>query len=502
MNTDLTPQGVFSEYERGESYNRRIELYENVRKNEDFYIGEQWKGVYAPDLEKPVLNFIKRTVSYLISMIVSDDVGVSVTPSDRGADALFLADTLGGEVESVIEHTKAKTLARDMLKSCAVDGDGCFYFWFEPTGGASGRIRIENIDNTRIIFGNPYCREVEDQPYIIIMRRRPAADLMQEAKAAGNPDWEAIAPEGAAQFDEDGGDKMATELIRLWKENGTVHFMSTARNCLLKPAADSGLRRYPIAWMSWENVKNSYHGRAAVTGIIPNQIFVNKLWAMAMEHEKRMAFPKIFYDMTKIRQWTNRVGQAIGVAGDPNAAVASSFRAGDMSQQAIQLVEKTISYTKECLGATDIALGNIPLDNTSAIIALQNAAAAPLALQKLSFYQFWEDCVLIIMDMIRCYYGTREVFFETGEGCASTLVDFSALDPDSMELRVDVGPASYWSELVQVETADNLFKNGIITDAVTYLESVPDKYIRNKRGLIEKLEREKTGAPAPAGAAE
>ena len=229
--------------------------------------------------------------------------------------------------------------------------------------------------------------------------------------------------------------------------------MSTARNCVLKPAADSGLRRYPIAWMSWENVKNSYHGRAAVTGIIPNQIFVNKLWAMAMEHEKRMAFPKIFYDMTKIRQWTNRVGQAIGVAGDPNAAVASSFRAGDMSQQAIQLVEKTISYTKECLGATDIALGNIPLDNTSAIIALQNAAAAPLALQKLSFYQFWEDCVLIIMDMIRCYYGTREVFFETGEGCASTLVDFSALDPDSMELRVDVGPAGYWSELVQVETA-------------------------------------------------
>ena len=116
MNTDLTPQGVFSEYERGESYNRRIELYENVRKNEDFYIGEQWKCVYAPDLEKPVLNFIKRTVSYLISMIVSDDVGVSVTPSDRGADALFLADTIGGEDERDIENTKAKTIAREKIK--------------------------------------------------------------------------------------------------------------------------------------------------------------------------------------------------------------------------------------------------------------------------------------------------------------------------------------------------------------------------------------------------
>ena len=332
------------------------------------------------------------------------------------------------------------------------------------------------------------------------MRRRPAADLQREAKAAGNPDWEAIAPEGAAAFGEADDDGMATELIRLWKEDGTVHFMSTARSCVLKPAANSGRRRYPIAWMSWENVKNSYHGRAAVTGIIPNQIFVNKLWAMAMEHEKRMAFPKIFYDMTKIRQWTNRVGQAIGVAGDPNSAVAASFRAGDMSQQVLQLVEKTISYTKECLGATDVALGNVPLDNTSAIIALQNAAAAPLALQKLSFYQFWEDCVLVIMDMIRCYYGAREVFFETGDETASTVVDFSAIDTDSMELRVDVGPASYWSELVQVETADNLYKNGIITDAVTYLETVPDKYIRNKRRLIDRLEREKSALSAKAGA--
>lgn len=491
MKKELTPQRVFEELEQAQSYNNRIGLYENVKKNEDFYIGDQWKGVYAPDLEKPVLNFIKRTVSYLISMIVSDDVGVCITPFSRDYDAQFLADTVAGEVENVIEHTKAKTLARDMLKSCAVDGDGCFYFWFEPTGGAQGKIRLENIDNTRVFFGNPYSKEVETQPYILIMRRRPAEELRAEAKAAYQAHWDAIIPEDAAAFGEGESDGLATEVIRLWKEKGEVYFMSTARECVLKPPTNSGLHRYPIAWMNWDGTKNSYHGRAAVTGIIPNQIFVNKLWAMAMEHEKRMAFPKLFYDMTKIRQWTNRVGQAIGVAGDPNTAVASSFRAEDMSNQVLQLVEKTISYTKECLGATDVALGNIPLDNTSAIIALQNAASAPLALQKLSFYQFWEDCVLIIMDMIRCYYGVREVYFDTGEGSASTPVDFSAFDPEEMELRVDVGPSSYWSELVQVETADNLYKNGIITDAVTYLETVPDKYIRNKRRLIDRLEREK-----------
>ena len=498
MRKNLTPEGVFAEYEKGESYNRAIELYGTTQKNEDFYVGDQWKGVNAPDLEKPVINFLKRAVCYLISMIVSDDVSVALTPGARSDDADFLADCLEGEVATVIEQTKAKTLARDMLRNCAVDGDGCFYFWFEPTGGAGGRIRIENLDNTKVLFGNPYVKEAEDQPYIIIVRRRSAAELREEAKTAGAADWENIRPDGAGLYMNEGenaGNDLATELIRLWKEDGTVRFLRTAKDCLIKPPADTGLRRYPLAWMNWESVKNSYHGRAAITGVIPNQIFVNKLWAMAMEHEKHMAFPKLFYDITKIRQWTNRVGQAIGVAGDPNTAVASSFRASDMSAQAMELVEKTISYTKECLGASDVALGNIAMDNTSAIIALQNAASAPLALQKLSFYQFWEDCVLIMLDMIRAYYGVREVNFDAGGENASVFVDFSAVDTEGMKLSVDVGASSYWSELMQIETADSLYRNGVITDAVTYLESIPDKYIRGKKKIIAKLEEQKAQTP-------
>lgn len=498
MRKNLTPEGVFAEYEKGESYNRAIELYGTTQKNEDFYVGDQWKGVNAPDLEKPVINFLKRAVCYLISMIVSDDVSIALTPGARSDDADFLADCLEGEVATVIEQTKAKTLARDMLRNCAVDGDGCFYFWFEPTGGAGGRIRIENLDNTKVLFGNPYVKEAEDQPYIIIVRRRSAAELREEAKTAGAADWENIRPDGAGLYMNEGenaGNDLATELIRLWKEDGTVRFLRTAKDCLIKPPADTGLRRYPLAWMNWESVKNSYHGRAAITGVIPNQIFVNKLWAMAMEHEKHMAFPKLFYDITKIRQWTNRVGQAIGVAGDPNTAVASSFRASDMSAQAMELVEKTISYTKECLGASDVALGNIAMDNTSAIIALQNAASAPLALQKLSFYQFWEDCVLIMLDMIRAYYGVREVNFDAGGENASVFVDFSAVDTEGMKLSVDVGASSYWSELMQIETADSLYRNGVITDAVTYLESIPDKYIRGKKKIIAKLEEQKAKIP-------
>ena len=37
---------------------------------------------------------------------------------------------------------------------------------------------------------------------------------------------------------------------------------------------------------------------------------------------------------------------------------------------------------------------------------------------------------------------------------------------------------------------------------MTYLESVPDKYIRNKRRLIDRLEREKATASVSAPAAQ
>lgn len=51
----VTPGGIYDEYQQGVSYNYNIDLYDKVRKNESFFIGNQWEGVDAPDLDKPVL---------------------------------------------------------------------------------------------------------------------------------------------------------------------------------------------------------------------------------------------------------------------------------------------------------------------------------------------------------------------------------------------------------------------------------------------------------------
>ena len=44
---------------------------------------------------------------------------------------------------------------------------------------------------------------------------------------------------------------------------------------------------------------------------------------------------------------------------------------------------------------------------------------------------------------------------------------------------------------MQVQTLDNMFAKGIVTDAIAYLESVPDHLIPGKSRLLESLRRRK-----------
>ena len=64
---------------------------------------------------------------------------------------------------------------------------------------------------------------------------------------------------------------------------------------------------------------------------------------------------------------------------------------------------------------------------------------------------------------------------------------------------MEIGASAYWSELMQVQTLDNLFDRGIIQDAATYLESIPDGYIKNKQKLINQI-RELQGGMENDGA--
>lgn len=499
---ELTPQSIWAKYQKDKDFKKKIDLYEKVKKQENFFIGRQWEGVNAPDLPKPVLNIVKRVTNYLISILVVDDVGIafrSYKPQEQivALDGMgnpvvtqpIIEDVLPKEIERINENVKFKTILRKVLRNAAVDGDTAVFCRFDSTKGkdtaeqVKGEIVAEIVDNTNIHFGNSMTADVQSQPYIIISRLEQTKELQKEY-----PD-KTIRADGDDWDFEKSDSEVTTVLNYMWKENGTVHFCQCTETEMLTEPADTGLTMYPVSYFSWEAVKNCYHGVGVVEEVIPNQIEINKLWAMSLLFQRNNAFSTTFIDKTKIEKWDNRVGGVIGVVGNPNEAFASSFKPHDMSSQVIDLVERTISHTKEFMGANDAVLGNVNPQNTSALIQLQKTSAAPLELQRLSFYQFIEDYIRILVDIVRTSYGIRLVTDEDG----TRTVDFTQLDFDK-DINVDIGTAAYWSETAQIQTMDNLFTKGIITDAKIFVRSIPDKNLPNKNEILQHLEEKEQQA--------
>lgn len=512
MNEKLTPEKIFHRYQKDVSYKNRLDLFNKVKQQENFFHGKQWEGVNAPDLPKPNLNFTKRVTNYLISVLVVDDIGIAYKGYDplvkqTAAKQSFISTTdpyaammeqtaaenvpiieeiLPAEIDRINENVKFRPKLRKIVHNMAVDGDACLYIRYDPEKGeqrddiTTGEIEAELVDNTNVHFGDVMTAEVEKQPYIIISKiklteelRKQYPELKDEIKA--DNDENDIVPV-------DSEEEVTTVLTYLYKKDGKVWFCESTQNVFLVEPTNTEQTLYPVAYTSWDYIKNQYHGIGVVEEVIPNQIEVNKLWAMALLFQKNNSFSTIFFDKTKIDKWTNRLGAAVGVVGNPNDAIATSFKPHDMSSQIIPLVERTINLTKEFMGANDAVLGNINPQNTSAIVQVQKASAAPLELQKLSLYQFIEDYIRIVVDIIRTKYGIRVVRTNGTE----QLVDFSQLEYNK-DFNVDIGASAYYSENAQIETMNNLWAAGIIKDAKLLVESMPDKFVPNKNKILQHL---------------
>ncbi len=509
MEIKKTADGIWAEFGKAKSYNTSIDLYETTKRCQNFYIGKQWEGLNAPDLAKPVFNVLKRVTNYFVAMMVASDVGVNLKPYKKtphqvmksdGTPLDIIKEELDATVimttcDKIIERSQLKEKSRELLRDAAVAGDAYMYFYFDGemdagNGGRLGGIECEILDNTSVHFGNPYVDDVQKQPYILISAPRQFDSVREEAKNNGIKDIEQITPDNDPNmytYKESGTSDLCTVITKLWKENGTIHAIKTTKDVVIRKEWDTGYERYPVSALRWEKIKNSFHGESAIKPVIPNQIIINQLFAMSMYSVKSTAFPKTIYDATKISSWSNKVGQAIGVIGNPNDAIASSFRGADMSNQVLVLIDKVIQNTLELMGASDAALGNVKPDNTSAIIATQQATAIPLQLQQFAYYRWFEDSVRNIIDIMREDYGSRPVSITlTGGEEFDGMFDFATLDTANYEMKVDVGQSSYWSELTQIQTLDNLFAKGII-QTEDYLEAIPDKYISGKARILKKL---------------
>lgn len=506
---------VWKQFTKGLDFNSKIKLADTVKVNENFFIGKQWEGVQSNGLPTPTSNMLKQIVLHQVANITSDNLTMRAIPlsahsNDKKLE--LMTEIVSAEFEGLFERNGIVTLVREMMRNAAVDGDGCLFTSWDSSvdmgNGIMGDIHTEVIENTRVIFGNPNDRHVQVQPYIIVWKRRPIEEVKERAKEYGASETvvENIKPDNDdnnSLMDSYTDDK-CTLLLRLRKDRKTGHIFAceVTKDAIVRREYDMGIRRYPITWLNWDYVQDSYHGQALITGLIPNQQFVNKALAMSMMSMMMSAFPKIVYDKTRVGKWTNQVGAQIGVNGNVEG-IAKVIEPAQISPQIFQFIESVVEMTQSLTGATAVALGNTRPDNTSAIIALQKAASIPSEITKMNLYQSIEDLGRIYVEFMADYYGKREVDVPADK--AQLLIDpetiaFAGMEQDApirvkfdfkelksvpMRLRLDVGASSYWSEIASMQTMENLLQLGLI-DIVDFLERIPDGYVAKRQELLQK----------------
>ena len=523
-----THEQIMKNFEKGCGFNEQIGLFDQVTVNENFFIGNQWEGVEANGLPTPTYNMFKRVINFQVSTITSDNLVIRAIPMASTAPMTMkqlerIAEIVSQQFAAIVKRNRIVAKNREFLRNAAVTGDGCMHFYFDPTieNGqmVKGEIVAEIIDNLRVLFGNPNCRDVQSQPYIMLYRREMVDEVKyraEEYKKAGLckiDDIDSIKPDTEKfqnKYDSYTDDKVT--VITYYFKNRvtkTIWCIEATEQGILRKAYDTEYTLYPLIWINWDYIRDCYHGQAMVTGLLPNQKFINKMFALVGISQLTTSFPKIIYDRTKISKWDGGVGTAVGVQGNPNDVVRV-LDGANFSPQIAQFIELAFDKTHSLLGASDVAMGDSRPDNTSAIIALQRAANTPMELTKQNDHQCLEDAGRIWIDMMAVRYGTRMVettmdMDDAGEQPlgmelpAQTFLepfDFSTLKDIQLTIEQEVGASSYWSEMASMQTLDNLLMNNLITPE-QYIERLPNGYINKKEELLADLRAARRTAAQP-----
>ncbi len=521
----MEAKDYWERYEKGIQYNSSFkpnkDYYESIKVWNDFYNGDQWNGVGgSSELPKLVFNYTKRIIDFKIASVTSSDISVSAeplrnTPVTDSEQEIDNTDFVNNEIKNVFEKWNFRILKKRALRKAGISGDMCAHITFNPEAkpfrgfapDVKGEMEIELIDATNIYFGNANIKSVSKQPYIIIVGRDTVQNLQEEAKQfktqdndiRSDDDTEYQLTEFAnvevepADIEKDSDGKAKYIYYYYKKKVGEdIHVFITkcTKDAIIYQDIDTGYSDYPVAFANWYELENTYHGRGEVEGICPNQIAINKMFAMIVYHQMMTAFPTAVYDKDVIKNWNNQIGTAFALSnlnGRSIKDVAGYLNPANMSDYIIKVIDLAIQYTKDCMGVSDASLGNVDPKNTSAILAVQKSTAVPLENVKDNLYDFIEQIVRIMIDVMGTKYGERPVVISDEDGNRTIeKYDFAQLKGMDLHIGIDVGESSYYSEIAMLQTMDNLLQGQYI-EFIDYLERIPNEMFPKKAEYIAQI---------------
>ncbi len=558
----VTPRAVWQEYESGRRFKSGLGplgLYEQNRRNERFFVGDQWHGAKCGG-ERPLVrhNVIKRIGDYKMAVVGAAPLAVAfsaegvpntaelrecvrerrealrggegntasvalrVPPSPRGegfdqaVDIDLVMSALSDYFKATAERTKLDDKKAQVLEDAYISGTGYLHTYWDAdvetglyadmahTTPIKGDIAVETLDVENVYMGDPMTADVQSQPYILIVQRKSVGELRRLARRNGvsatmiediTPDTELSYMAGDRSMEEPGDTKKATVITRLWKcrdENGlvTVKAIQVCKDVVIRREWDLGVRVYPIAAFTWQKRKNCAYGDSEITHLIPNQIAINRMLTASVWAVMMMGVPMTVVNGDVVSEdITNDPGQVLRVYGSAEE-VASAVRYVEppqFSPKFDEIIQSLISNTLMQSGANDAALGDIKPDNTSAILAVREAALLPMQLVQNRYYSFVEDVARIWAEFWIRKYGERQLKIEDDGGVWYLPFNGEHYSNIVINTRIDVGSTGLWSESQTMATLNHLLAEQVITP-LQYIKRLPRGVVPHMQELIREMQ--------------
>lgn len=504
---------IEKQYKEGLAYKKQMNFFHKWAEHERFKAGDQWPAITekTKNLPRPVLNIIKQVINHKVASVMNENIKMVFSAMDTEEDSVEYegADKFTRYSETTWENVKQDQLNEEALESGATTGPCIWHYFWDTSKKGGNRLKFvgdmqgETIDPVNFFPGNPQNTKVQEQPYIIITHRDLVENVRNQAKENGlSKEFISLIKSDSETEDqvydlakkELTEDNKVTVLTKYYKENGIVHFQKVASGVVIKPKTSMKIKLYPLAVMQWERRKRSIFGISDVEHLIPNQKAINYLMAMQLLSVQLTSWPKLLVDKSFVKQQiTNTPGEVIHVTGNNgslNNAIAY-MNPGQISNAAPNLLDAFLSYTKDVSGANENALGeqSTAQMNATAIMLLQQASGVPLESVKRRFYIAMEDIGHIWSEFWKVYYNTDRMVSlkdDDGEEYVDVFNGENHKDTD-MQLKIDIGPSSSYSETLMMTSLDKLFDSQSIT-LEDYLQFSPKNVIPFKDRLLKKVQ--------------
>jgi len=502
---------VWALYEKGREYHRLTGIYRDSDRNYRFYNGNQWEGAKLGDVEPVQKNFIKPIVKYKLSVIHDNLYAIHYSPHgyENREEAGRFCQLLNGYAARVWERDRMDFKGRRVTKDAAINDEGIIYVDFDR----ENRMPVnEIVKKSDIYYGNENDDDIQSQPYILIRRRLPVTAARELAERFGCRERDQIFGDSDS-FEESGDaakqekDGMVTVVYKLYKKDGTVRFSAATRLVTLARERDTGLSLYPVAHLNWEEKEGSARGEGEVRYLIPNQIEVNRTEVRRVLTVKYQAYPQKIVDVSKVvnPQALNTVGGTIrtnGQAVEDVHKIVGTLPPAQMSPDVRQLQLDLIQVTRELAGAGDTVTGQVNPESASgrAILAVQQAAQAPMTEQKESYKNFLEDLARIWLEYLTVYCGSgleleeRVTDPDSGEESVRYVpVSGEALRALRTTVKIDVTPKGVYDRFAQEQTIEKLLVQGLfnaqrVAELEVYAKVLDDDAVAPKRKIREAVE--------------